>query len=251
VATDPKLLSEIIRIAEEAGAIAQESRKDLRRELKADVSIVTAGDRAVETFLREKLTNLLPGTGVYGEEFGCEDEGPNGLWVVDPIDGTSNYAFGSPLWGVSIGLLQGDAITLGVVYLPDLGEMYSAALGGGSRCNGEALPDIPPGEIRREELLSYNENLLKAFPGQPWPGKMRCSGAFVIDAMWVARQRYRGLIGIRGKLYDIAASRLIVSELGGEVLYIDGASIRLSELKTGATIPKPYGFLPQGAGPLI
>ncbi|MEA2553059.1 MAG: monophosphatase, partial [Fimbriimonadaceae bacterium] len=69
--------------------------------------------------------------------------------------------------------------------------------------------------------------------------------------MWVAQQRFRGLIGIRGKLYDVAASMLITAELGAEVTYIDGSAIDVSELATGVTIPMPYTFLPKGAGPLL
>lgn len=235
----------------QAGVIAQGARKSLGREQKSDGSIVTAGDRAVETFLRPQLQNLISGTNVYGEEFGHDGMGQNGLWVVDPVDGTSNYAFGSPLWGVSVGLVQDHQITLGAVFLPDLDEMYLAFKGGGATCNGRSLEPIPQGKILGIELMSYNDNLLKAHPGRIWPGKMRCSGAFVIDAMWVAQQRFRGLIGIRGKLYDIAASLLINQELGADVSYIDGSEMDIEELSKGNTIPKPYSILPQGAGPLL
>jgi myo-inositol-1(or 4)-monophosphatase len=248
---DSKLLEELVPLVRQAGKIAQEARLDLRREIKPDGSIVSAGDKQVETFLRPKLQALVPDTGVYGEEFGNDGPGLGGLWAVDPVDGTSNYVYGSPLWGVSVALIQEGLITAGVVYLPDLEEMYASALGAGATCNGLVLAPIPGGPIRSVELMSYNDNLLKAHPGQAWPGKMRCSGAFVIDAMWVAQQRFRGLIGIRGKLYDVAASMLITAELGAEVTYIDGSAIDVSELATGVTIPMPYTFLPKGAGPLL
>lgn len=244
---DPQLLRELVALVREAGGIAQEARGDLRRELKPDVSIVTEGDKSVEQFLRPALRRLVPNTGVYGEEFGHDGEGPAGLWAVDPVDGTSNYAFGSPLWGVSVALLQGEDIVLGVVYLPDLGELYSAGKGMGACCNGEQLPEIPRGPVKPEELLSYNGRAVEACGGAPFPGKMRCSGAFVIDAMWVARQRFRGLVGMHGKLYDIAASMLINQEIGAKVSYADGDPIDLNALKTGITVPKPYVFLPQGA----
>lgn len=246
-----ELLGRLEKIVRRAGRIAQESRADLQRSQKQDGSIVTAGDRAVESYLRPELTQLVPGTGVYGEEFGHDGDGPNGLWAVDPVDGTSNYAFGSPLWGVSVGLIQEGQVTLGAVFLADLDEMYLAAKGRGATCNGRPLPPIPVGGIGGIELMSYNDNLIKAYPGQVWPGKMRCSGAFVIDAMWVAQQRFRGLIGIRGKIYDIAASLLINEELGAEVTHIDGEPLDIGELSKGITIPKAYTILPNGAGPLL
>ena len=248
---ETQMLEELVDLVRRAGKIAQDSRQDLKREIKPDGSIVSAGDKAVETFLRPGLTKLVLQTGVYGEEFGHDGDGPNGLWAVDPVDGTSNFVYGSPLWGVSVALIQDNELTAGVVFLPDLDEMYAASKGSGATCNGQHLSAIPPGPIKPVELMSYNDNLLKAHPGQIWPGKMRCSGAFVIDAMWVAQQRFRGLIGIRGKLYDIAASMLINSEIGADVSYIDGAPIDLAELKSGITIPRPYTFLPHGAGPLL
>lgn len=251
MSAESELVDELVALTRQAGKIAQDARATLKREFKPDGSIVSSGDKQVETFLRPKLEAMVPGTGVYGEEFGNDGTGPNGIWAVDPVDGTSNFVYGSPLWGVSVGLIQGDQIIAGVVFLPDLDEMYAAHIGHGATCNGKPLAQIPAGGILPTELMSYNDNLLRAHPGQVWPGKMRCSGAFVIDAMWVAQQRFRGLIGIRGKLYDVAASVLINQELGADVTYIDGSHFNVRELTTGITIPMPYTFLPKGAGPLL
>jgi|SRR5579885_2763721 len=251
MSVESDLIDELSAIARRAGKIAQDSRLTLERELKGDGSIVSSGDRNVEEFLRPKLEALVPSTGVYGEEFGNDGAGENGLWAVDPIDGTSNYVYGSPLWGVSIALVQQEEIVAGVVFLPDLDEMYAAYKGRGASCNCKRLPLIPHGKIGPTELMSYNDNLLRAYPGQVWPGKMRCSGAFVIDATWVAQQRFRGLIGIRGKLYDVAASVLINQEVDAEVAYIDGTQFNVGELMSDVTIPKPHTFLPKGAGPIL
>jgi myo-inositol-1(or 4)-monophosphatase len=248
---DSKLVDELVALTRQAGKIAQDSRANLKRELKPDGSIVSSGDKLVEEFLRPRLEALVPGTGVYGEEFGNDGPGPNGMWAVDPVDGTSNFVYGSPLWGVSVALIQEGQLAAGTVFLADLNEMYAAQKGGGASCNGVPLKAVPGGPILPTELLSYNDNLLRAHPGQTWPGKMRCSGAFVIDAMWVAQQRFRGLIGIRGKLYDVAASVLICQEAGAEVTYIDGSLFDVAELMSGITIPMPYTFLPKGAGPIL
>ena len=251
MAFEPAQMKQLVSLARQAGKIAQDARATLKKELKTDGSIVSSADRMTEEFLRPKLEELVSGTKVYGEEFGNDGAGVGGQWAVDPIDGTSNFVYGSPLWGVSIGLIEQNVLTAGVVFLPDLNEMYSAILGRGAQCNGKDLAPVPDGPIGSVELLSYNDNLLRSFPGKIWPGKMRCSGAFVIDAMWVARQRFRGLVGVRGKLYDVAASVLINQEAGAEVTYIDGSPFVIENLMDGKTIPMPYTFLPKGAGPLL
>src|SRR5690349_16781182 len=121
-----ELVRDLVELTKQAGKIAQDSRATLERELKIDGSIVSSGDRKVEEFLRPRLEALVPGTCVYGEEFGNDGVGPNGMWAVDPVDGTSNFVYGSPLWGVSVALVQNDSIIAGAVLLPDLDEMYSA-----------------------------------------------------------------------------------------------------------------------------
>ena len=84
-------------------------------------------------------------------------------------------------------------------------------------------------------------------PAHPWPGKMRYSGAFVVDAMWVVRQRFRGLVGVKGRIYDIAASALIASEVGIQIGYADGTPMDFEHLKDGKPIGRAYAFLPGGA----
>src|SRR5580704_11628440 len=96
------LLLELAEIAKRAGKMAKDVQRGVARELKRDGSIVTVADREVETYLREALPKLIGGTNVSGEEFGYTEAGPNGLWIVDPVDGTTNFSFGTPMWAVSI-----------------------------------------------------------------------------------------------------------------------------------------------------
>ena len=234
------------RISAEAGALAQRERGRLVRELKADGSIVTNGDKAVETWLRKELVALVPGTTVWGEEFGFEDAGPNGRWLVDPVDGTSNYAYGSPLWGVSIALEVGGRLALGTVNLPDLGELYLGEDGGGAFLNGEPLVPIEPGPIEPYHLTSYNERVAAALSDVP--GKQRLSGAFVIDGTFTVRGRYRALVAMREKLYDVAACVVFARELGMDVRYIDGSPFEERDLLVDRHIGRPWGMLPSGTG---
>ncbi|RYG21504.1 inositol monophosphatase family protein [bacterium] len=239
-------LTELQRLADEAGRLAQSERARLARELKSDGSIVTNADKAVETWLRNELTSFIPGTTVWGEEFGFEDAGTNGRWLVDPVDGTSNFAFGSPLWGVSIGFEVGGRLKMGAVALPDLRETFLAEDGGGAFLNGELLPPIPAGPIRPEELTSYNDTVVRTVTSVP--GKMRLSGAFVVDGTFTVRQRYRALVAIREKLYDVAACVVMAREVGADVRYIDGSPFDEKELLHDKKIGRLWGILPRDSG---
>lgn len=232
----------------EAGRIAQDARKQLHRELKPDGSIVTNGDREVETFLRDALKPLVEGASFWGEEFGKEPDSEAGVWAIDPVDGTTNYSFGSPIWGVTVGLIHGDQVTTGAVMLPDLSEMYVAGLGLGAFCNGERLAPIPAGTIQKHEIVGYCDTLMRRYPSQKWPGKMRCSGAFVAEAMFTVRQRYRGMIGIREKLYDVAGSLCIALEAGADVRYADGRPFEIRPLMEDVPIPSPWLVFPRDSG---
>jgi myo-inositol-1(or 4)-monophosphatase len=235
-------------IARAAGVIAQESRRNLVRELKPDGSIVTNGDRDVETWLRKELPVFQPQTGFWGEEFGHEDAGEHGLWLVDPVDGTSNFSFGSPLWGVSIALLLRGEMEVGAIFLPDLDELYVAERGNGATMNGKPIPMIPPGPVQAHELVSYGDNLARLFPQVKVPGKMRLTGAFVIDGTFTAVQRFRGLVGHRERLYDVAACVVIGREAGAEIRYVDGSKFDLDALSKPIQIQKPWMIFPRESG---
>jgi myo-inositol-1(or 4)-monophosphatase len=237
-------LGEILR---EAGQRARHIRAhQFHVETKPDGSLVTDADRAVETLLREHLPQLAPDTTVWGEEFGIDPVGPNGRWAVDPIDGTSNFAFGGPLWGVSAALVVGDDIPLAGIYLPDLEEMYlgdsvSAWL------NERRLDPIPPGPIQPSQLVAYGTWVSHGY-GPLLPGQMRLSGAFVIDGAFTATQRVRATVAARERLYDAAACIALIRALDGEVVYTDGEPFDVSEVDNGERIPGPWIMGPRETG---
>jgi fructose-1,6-bisphosphatase/inositol monophosphatase family enzyme len=241
-------MTELSRIMDQAARIALDSRQHLQIELKRDVSIVTNADRNVETFLRNELRGQWPGSKFWGEEFGREDPSGDEYWLIDPVDGTSNFAFGSPLWGISLGLVKDGVIEAGLVWLPDLNEQFSAERGGGAFRNGAPLASIPTGAIERHQLVSYCESVLSRYPLQPLPGKMRCAGAFVIDGTFVATQRYRGMIGLNERIYDAAASMLICEELGAEIRWADGSEMDLAPLIGGEQFEKGWLIFPADSG---
>lgn len=204
----------------EAAAIAVELRRGLLVEQKKDSSLVTNVDRAIEQFLKPRLLEMTPGAGFFGEEYGHTAGTEAGYWVVDPVDGTSNFAFGQPLWGITAAFLRNGVIESGAIFLPELGEMYLASLGGGAFLNGERLADIPGGAIAETELLGNTDSQIH-FLGQT-PGKMRHIGSFVVESAFVATQRYRALMTGSIRLYDCAAGILLCREAGAEVRYLTG-----------------------------
>ena len=246
--TPSKRLAGLGDIIKEAGALAQRSRHGLVRELKPDGSIVTNGDRAVETWLRQELPSFLYQSAFWGEEFGFEEPGPAGTWVVDPVDGTSNYSYGIPLWGVSIAPVKGGEIELGAVFLPDLDEVYLAERGEGAYKDGVEMALIPHGEVKPFELVSYDHNIAKYFGDTRVPGKMRCCGAFVIDGTFTATQRFRGLVGQSERLYDIAGCVAIAKELDADVRYADGSAFDIEHLCSPKQIDKPWLIFPKNSG---
>ncbi len=230
-----------------AAAIAVDERQRLVTSLKSDNSIVTNADKAVEEYLRKKLAQLVPNTGIWGEEYGIEPPGENGLWLIDPVDGTSNFAYGSPLWGVTAALLQGEEIVLGAVLLADLDETYLAAKGNGVTKNGETVQPIPPGPVLRHELVGCCDANARILTDHI-PGKLRCNGAFVVEGAFVATQRMRGMIGGGERLYDAASCILFGQELGADVRYVDGKPLDLRANALGAKFDRPWIIFPADSG---
>ena len=244
----PDQLASLGEIMDRAADLALRIRSEMTIQLKPDGSIVTEADKAVEAFLREELPKRWPGSTFWGEEFGRDEIGREGYWLVDPIDGTSNFAFGSPLWGISVALAVEGQITLGAVWLPDLNEKYLAGLGKDAFCNSMPLAPIPPGPVERHQLVSYNEVILRHYSHEKMPGKIRCAGAFVVDGTFTARQRYRGMIGRNEYLYDSAACMLINSELGADIRWANGDPLPVQELLEGRRFDQPWLIFPEDSG---
>ncbi|MBI1333044.1 MAG: hypothetical protein GC165_09210 [Armatimonadetes bacterium] len=239
-------LTHLISIVDEAGRNALEMKSGRVVEFKGDGSHVTNVDRETELWLKARLLPDWKGTTMWGEEFGFEPMGEKGLWLIDPIDGTSNFAHGLPLWGISVALMDHTGLQLGVIVLPELGVTLSAERGGGAFWNGEPMPKIAAGEIAVSDLVSVNETLAKQ-KEYALLGKYRLSGAFVIDGAFTVKQYYRALYGVNEKLYDIAASVLAARELGAEIKFLDGSDFNELDWAQDVNIRKPWGMFPAGS----
>lgn len=232
------LRSLCIDLAEGAGRRALSGRStDLTStasvvaETKSSVTdLVTPHDRAAEDYIRKRLAAERPGDGFIGEERG-DESGTTGLtWIVDPIDGTTNFVYGLPAWGPSVAVAVDDVVVAGAVHFPMTGETFHASLGGGA-----ALGDVP---IRVTSQRDVGTTLIATGFGYdaavrsrqghriarllPLIRDIRRSGSAAHDLCSVACGRVDAYIEDRLNIWDIAAGMLIACEAGAIATSFDG-----------------------------
>jgi myo-inositol-1(or 4)-monophosphatase len=193
---------------------------------------VTALDRDTETFLRNELRTAFPEHGLLGEEHADDiAEGARFVWVIDPIDGTMNFASGLPLFGISIGLLDNGAPVAGCIWVPvgpTLGPgVYHAGAGGGawfddqpvrvSRATDERgqIMALPAGYLRAFRFRRAGKDVPRAARALPDP---RTTGSCTAELVLIASGALRAGVFIKPSIWDVAAGVLIVREAGGHVL---------------------------------
>ncbi|HVB98607.1 MAG TPA: inositol monophosphatase family protein [Candidatus Dormibacteraeota bacterium] len=229
-----RALAVALEAAREAGAILlEESKGPQKISYKGDVDLVTQADVRSERLITARLRAAFPDHRIVGEELGetVEAEGASRYrWLVDPLDGTTNFAHGFPVFAVSIGLLEEDEPVVGVVYHPSADEMFSARRGGGARLNGEPIhvsqvDRLAAGLLgtgfpthKRSEtpnMRYYWEYTLRSHG-------VRRAGAAALDLCSVACGRFEAFWEFGLKPWDTAAGILLVREAGGLVTDFDG-----------------------------
>ncbi len=206
----------------------------MRVDKKGTIDLVTEVDVAVERMFRGLIAERFPDHQVLAEEMGCGATFPHGpCWVFDPIDGTTNYAHGLPIFCASLALeLDGEAV-VGAIYDPNRKELFTAERGGGAFLNGRPLHVSTTATLVDAMLVTgfpYDVHqrvdeivgLFAAFVGQA--RAVRRLGSAAIDLCYVAAGRMDGFWERDLKPWDIAAGALIVAEAGGRVTQMDGAS---------------------------
>jgi myo-inositol-1(or 4)-monophosphatase len=209
------LVGEVVRLGEEARG----AQGRVERGFKEDGTTVTEMDRKVESSLREFLHQRFPADRVLGEEGGSSGpvDGAN-VWIIDPIDGTTNYGNGLPIWAVSVGRMeQGGIPEWGCIFAPALGDLYVARQGRGALRNGQPLV-VPPSRRRmgKEDILGITSEGVKDWEFQV-PGKIRAMGSAALQAVLVAGGHYVGYFLETWRIWDIAAALLIAREAGVQV----------------------------------
>jgi myo-inositol-1(or 4)-monophosphatase len=199
---------------------------------KVDGSLLTEADVVAQTALIHRLRAIAPYP-VMGEEMteaeqhDIWDLGQNGLWCVDPIDGTSNFVNGLPFFAISVALMQGGRTVLGVVYDPSADEAFYAVQGQGAYMNGERLPvKVPPTELARcmagIELKRIDRNLAGRLAYEHPFSSQRNLGASTLDWCYIAAGRLHIYLHGGQKLWDYAAGSLILLEAGGACCALSG-----------------------------
>jgi myo-inositol-1(or 4)-monophosphatase len=192
--------------------------------VKGTGDYVTASDRNSEAAILEVLAREAPGIGVLAEEGGGQREGT--MWVVDPLDGTTNFTRGFPSVGVSVGLLEDRKPVLGVVLAPFFNVEFSAARGGGAFMNGERLPKLRALEpsravvatgfpFRNKALLPRYLHVMEAALGRF--EDLRRAGAAALDLAWTAAGTFDGFFELGLNPWDVIAGAALVIEVGGRV----------------------------------
>lgn len=217
-----------VSAARDAGALLleqQDSISNIRH--KGVVDLVTEADLASERLIAERIAEAFPDDRLLAEE-GTEASGnEDGLrrWIVDPLDGTTNYAHRYPMYAVSIALEVAGIVEVGVVYVPRLGEMFAAVRGQGATLNDAPSTVSDTGEMVESMLctgFAYDPTVRLENVG-PWSRfvaeaqTVRRDGAAALDLCYVACGRFDGFWEREISPWDVAAGALIVSESGGSV----------------------------------
>lgn len=233
MAVDGELMDLALQAAERAGALIRESVDRVQRvEHKSAIDLVTAVDRESEQLIVGLIRERYPAHSIVAEEeTAISQENSAYRWIIDPLDGTTNFVHGYPQFAVSIALADKGEIVLGVVRDPMRGETFSAVRDAGARMNGELIKTSGVDELdkallatgfpydrreRAEEYLALFKRFMCAAQG------IRRAGAAALDLCCVASGRLDGFWERKLHAWDVAAGSLIVREAGGSVTNFRG-----------------------------
>ncbi len=241
----PELLSTAESIAREAGALLREFyHRGVRTEYKGDVDLVTEADRASEALIGTRLRAAFPDHGIYGEEGTRQALESEFRWYVDPLDGTTNFAHGFPVFCVVLGCErrppglapdEDGEVVAGVIYDPLRDEMFSAARGRGATLNGAPI-HVSRVALLQESLIAtgfpskkrhhspnvhfYQEFTLRSHG-------VRRAGSAALDLSYVACGRLDGYWEFQLNPWDTSAGYLLLEEAGGRITHFDGSKFTL------------------------
>ena len=251
--TELTFASPASHIANEAGALLREYyRRGVTAEYKGDVDLVTEADRASEKLIVERLREVFPEHGVYGEEGTRSRIESEYRWYIDPLDGTTNFAHGFPVFCVSMGLEKRAAslapdedgeIVAGVIYDPLRDELFAAEKGKGAYLNGTRIHVSKTAELAEALIATgfpsrkrhdnpnihfYHEFTLRSHG-------VRRAGAAALDLAYTACGRIDGYWEFNLNPWDTSAGALLVTEAGGTMTGFDGTPFKLDSREILAT----------------
>ena len=226
-------LTDLERLARQAGRILSDAyEKDHKVDFKGAIDLVTEVDHASEAFLINEISRLFPGHSFLAEESGASVGQTENLWIIDPLDGTVNYAHGVPMFCVSIAYSYQGEVKLGVVYDPMRDEMFSAERGKGAWVNGRPLKTSSAAELIKSLLVTgfaydigqaMQDNLENFVKFSKLSQGVRRLGSAALDLCYIAAGRFDGYWELSIKPWDIAAGGLVAEEAGAKVTKANGS----------------------------
>jgi len=205
---------------------------------KADGSLVTEADKAIETFLVNKIQALYPQHAVISEE-GTHIDGKEYTWIIDPLDGTLAFIMGMPTWCISIGILYQQQPYYGIVYLPITKEVYLAEHNKGATWNNIKI-DIPDyQEINHNSVLCVSAQAHQMYSFR-FPGKILSFGSGIVHSCLVMRGAAIGSLTMKPNIWDLAAVFTILQESGAVFCDIYGNQLNWKKIyNINTEIPSP------------
>jgi fructose-1,6-bisphosphatase/inositol monophosphatase family enzyme len=233
-----------LEIVREAAQLALSLRGRYAPDVKPDNTLVTQADREIEEFLRGRLSAIAPGWAFLGEETGLEGDADAPCWVIDPIDGTTNFVRGLPLWCISVGAVHRGRAIWGGIAVPLQNELFWAAEGAGAwreslQPGGEArrLRVSNPEILEQEDLIGANTTADSAVDFRAVPCRLRNLGSLAYHLTATARGALICALSRQHKLYDIAAGVCLCLEAGCEARYLDGRAWSAEVVAPRETMP--------------
>ncbi len=241
--TDPMQLAVDAALA--AGRIQSDRADNISRiDYKGDIDPVTEVDLLCEKEIITRIRTAFPDHEILAEESGQSGERHAWRWVIDPLDGTVNYAHGYPCYCVSIALEHDGQVEVGVIYNPNLDELFVAERGKGATLNGKPIRVSSESNLKRSLLVTgfaYNvgeteNNNLDHFANFAKECQaVRRPGSAAMDLCYVACGRFEGFWELNLNAWDYAAGWLLVTEAGGKVTRFDGATFSMGDREILAT----------------
>ncbi len=224
-------------VAREAGTLLKDRLHDRHTiGYKGDINLVTEADRLSEALIIDRISRTFPGHDVLAEESSETRNGSGFRWIIDPLDGTTNYAHGYPIFCVSIALEVAGERVLGVVYNPMLDEMFVAEKGRGAFLNGRPIRVSATAEMSKcllatgfpYDIRCSTDNNLDLFAALAVQVQaIRRAGSAALDLAYVAAGRFDGFWELKLHPWDTAAGCLLVEEAGGVVTDLQGGVFTL------------------------
>jgi myo-inositol-1(or 4)-monophosphatase len=235
------VISDLNQTVKKAAAIALDYFGRVTINYKSDNSVVTEADLRVEEFLSRELSHLIPSSSFLGEEGTggdiCDHSGY--LWIVDPIDGSSGYSQGLPIWGISVALVKDCRPVMASVYFPMVDSLFWYDEDGRGYINDISLERLKPEkQIRSESFICVPSNLYRDC-GIAVSMKSRSFGSSCYHILQVARDAAYAAILSKFHIWDLAASQTIAQSTGAEIFDLNGRSYSLTELIKSGEIPEP------------